>query len=221
MFRFGSAGVRADGNGMDTRDEGGRLVVTVAAPGLARLLLGLGVGCVAWALWHVVSPVVATDQLIGLVCGAATCLGGGLLLLEDASFAFDRATRTIAWRRRWAWSRRSGSLAFDAVTDVRVETPVGDEGVPSRRIVLDVAGARRPLPLTVGFAPDYGDATLLIARRIREALGRARDDAPADAAAKLARMGRTIEAIKLLRQDEDLSLAEAKRRVDEMRPRTS
>src|SRR5262249_1829325 len=186
----------------------------------AGVMLGVGVGCALWALWEVVSPM-SGERLGGLVGGAVTGLVGGLLLLEDARFAFDRATRTIAWWRRWAWSRREGSLAFDDVTGVRIETPIGDEGVPSRRIVLDVAGARRPLPLTVGFAPDPRGDTLRLAGRIREALGRSRDVPPAEAAAALARLGRTIDAIKLLREAENLSLTEAKRRVDEMRSQTS
>ena len=47
--------------------------------------------------------------------------------------------RVVLWRRNCGWSRRTGSLSFDQVSDVLAESPIGDEGIASRRLSLMVA----------------------------------------------------------------------------------
>jgi hypothetical protein len=167
------------------------------------------------------------ERVRGCLGAAATLVAIGLAAAESGRFAFDRRRRLVAWRRRFAWWRREGTLSFDEVVDVAVETPIGDHGVPSRRLVLRLANGR-PLPLRTSYRTDRGDALLRIAERIRATLGRTvplpaaaaaaagpvAADAVSASVAALVRDGRKIEAIKQLRRARGLSLVDAKREVD-------
>ena len=75
----------------------------------------------------------------------------------------------------------------------------------------------RDLPMAAGYAPDAGDAILKLGDRIRGIIGR--EPGPAAAIRGLVASGRAIEAIRVLREDQGLSLDEAKRRVDEPKSR--
>jgi hypothetical protein len=57
---------------------------------------------------------------------------------------------------------------------VLVERPIGDDGTPSRRIVLKTATGD-DIPMTVGYRPDADGAVLHIASRIRVLLGHGSD----------------------------------------------
>jgi len=161
-----------------------------------------------------------TDRLIGLLASAATCFGVAILFLETARFEFSRPMRMVTWRRRWALRERSGTIPFSEIQSVAVERPIGDDGTPSRRITLKTRDGT-VVPLTVGYRPDADDAIVKIADRIRGLLGQ---DAQATAQQDLDDLiatGRTIEAIKILRETEGLSLTDAKQRVEELRRRAS
>jgi hypothetical protein len=96
-----------------------------------------------------------------------------------------------------------------------VERPMGDDGTPSRRINLRTADGTA-VPLTIGYRPDSDGAILKIADQIRAVLGREAEHSQAADVEALIAAGKTLEAIKLVRETEGLSLTEAKQRVDEM-----
>jgi hypothetical protein len=154
--------------------------------------------------------------MAGPLLGATMCFAIAVATSETARFAFDPARRRIDWRRRWTWWRRAGVIPFDHVRDVLVQSPVGDDGVPSRRIALRLADGGE-LPMTTGYSPDPDDAMVHLASRIRALVGLAGDESAPVAA--LAKTGRTIDAVRLLRQTTGVSLDEAVRRVDELRRR--
>ena len=129
------------------------------------------VGVLACAL----AAAVIGDVLFGSGDGRRLVVTGGsaLVLLavgvagsEWSQFSFDPHRRVVLWRRNCGWSRRTGSLSFDQVRDVLAESPIGDEGIASRRLSLMVA-AGGTLPLTIGYSADLGDATLHLGERIR------------------------------------------------------
>ncbi|MBI1848956.1 MAG: hypothetical protein HYR85_01290 [Planctomycetes bacterium] len=199
-----------------TEGSDGTLVVTHDSTRWSKWLFGIAIVFGGTALYDFFIGTRGTDRLVGVLGGVGVCVIAGLALLERTRFTFDPNARTITWRRRWAWWSREGALAFESVKEVAVQVPIGDDGVPSRRISLQLVN-RPELPLTAGYSPDGDEAIVKIARRIREALGMAGDDSPSAAAAALAKAGRPIDAIRLLRQEHGLSLTEAKRRVDEFK----
>ena len=107
-----------------------------------------------------------------------------------------------------------------------VERPLGDEGTPSRRINLrTVDGAE--IPLTVGYQTDSDGAILKTADQIRALLGQKAEEQHSSDQGHLADVstlvaaGKMIEAIKVLREAEGISLTDAKQRVDELHRRSA
>jgi hypothetical protein len=156
-----------------------------------------------------------TERLLGLFGAAATCVVVAIVFLERAWFQFAPNTRTVTWRRRWAMRQRSGSMPFGSIQSVLVERPIGDEGTPSRRITLRTIDGRE-IPITVGYRPDADGTTVRIASRIRAVLGHEADATHMSNVRALIAAGRTIDAIRVVREEEGLSLLDAKRRVEEI-----
>ena len=67
------------------------------------------------------SSVHAATIAIGLLGAAATLAVIGIVLLEQARFRFDPATRLIEWDQRWAFRRRAGIAPFSGVNHVSVQ----------------------------------------------------------------------------------------------------
>ena len=156
------------------------------------------------------------DRLIGLLAGAATLALTALAILEQSRFRLDPVSRLIEWEQRWGFRRRAGVTPFADVTHVSVERPIGDTGVPSRRLVLHLADGTL-LPVTVGYKPDVDEAIAKAGEMVRRVLGQNPAPSPAESARVLVEQGRSVEAVKILVEREGLSLTEAKTRVDQIR----
>ena len=193
----------------------GTVLVTYDSTRLTWLMLAVGGLCLATAGYDVFIGPRGTDHLAGLLGAASTCLLVAIVFLERAWFQFAPATRIVTWRRRWALRQRSGSIPFGSVQSVLVERPIGDDGTPSRRIVLKTI-AGEDIPMTVGYRPDADGAVLHIADRIRVLLGHDSGATHMHNVRALIAAGKTIDAIRILREEEGLSLVDAKRRVEDI-----
>ena len=198
---------------IDERDDG-TIIVTYDSTRLTWLMLAGAAVCLIVAGYDVSIGARGTDRVLGLFGAAGTCLLVAVVFLERAWFEFAPARRIVAWRRRWALRERSGTTPFKAIQSVLVERPIGDEGTPSRRIVLKTMDGD-DIPITVGYRPDADGAVLRIASRIRALLGRQESEGHMHTVQALIAAGKTIEAIRVLREEEGLSLLDAKRRVEE------
>jgi hypothetical protein len=153
-------------------------------------------------------------RVIGLLGGATTTGLIALAFLEQSRFRIDPASRLIDWDQRWGFRRRTGVTPFADVAHVSVDVPIGDSGIPSRRVVMHLANGTL-LPMTVGYKPDVDDAIERAAETLRVALGH-RPPTTEESVRVLIRQGRKVEAVKLLVQKETLTLSEARQRVDKM-----
>ena len=117
--------------------------------------------------------------------------------------------------RRWGFRTRSGSIPFDQVAGVFAEQPIGDSGIPSRRVVLRTVGGSI-VPLTTGYRPDVDGEILKASERIRIMVARG-ETAPPTEIESLIAAHRTIDAIRRLRERDGLSLEDAKRAIDALR----
>lgn len=198
----------------------GRMVITYDSWHLTRLMSAFAIVFLGVAGYDVFIGARGTDRLIGLLAAAGTCLGVAVIFLEAASFEFATTTRTITWRRRWGLRQQSGTMPFATVQSVQAERPMGDDGTPSRRIVFRTTDGAT-IPLTVGYQPDPDGEVLKIADRIRLVMGQGSGPSPTQEVERLVASGRTIDAIRVLREGQGLSLTEAKLRVDELRRRRS
>ena len=199
---------------IEERDDG-TILVTYDSTRLTWLMLAVGGVCLATAGYDVFIGSRGADRLAVLLGAAGTCLLVAIVFLERAWFQFALATRIVTWRRRWALRQRSGSIPFGAVQSVLVERPIGDDGTPSRRIVLKTI-AGEDIPMTVGYRPDADGAVVHIASRIRVILGHDSRATHVDNVLTLMAAGKTIDAIRILREEEGLSLLDAKRRIEEL-----
>ena len=202
------------------RETGDELTIEHRNASAGRVFLGLAIACAAWAI----APVLFDrsfrneEQFVGRLAGAGVLAIVALVLSENSRFTFDRRRRLATWQLRWAFSTKTGTLPFDQIETVVVETPIGDEGVPSRRAVIKTAG--RDIPLSVGYRPDGDGECLALAIRIRAFIGcdsdltMSSDDVIMDSVRAALRAGRTLDAIRLVRQHRGLSLEEAKKLVD-------
>jgi hypothetical protein len=199
-------------------EANGSLVLTYDSTRLSTVLFVLTAVLIAAAGRQRFLGAGDSERVIGLLGGAATLLLSGIALREQARAVVNPVARAIVWKRQWAFRTRSGSLSFADVAAVLPERPIGDEGVPSRRIVLRT-NAGQTIPLTAGYRPDGDGAILAASERIAAMVARGAASPPLAGVEALAASGRVIDAIKLLREREGLSLDEAKRRVDALRPK--
>jgi hypothetical protein len=198
----------------------GTLIVTYDGRTLTKLMLVATALFVGVAGYDLFVGARGTDRLVGLLGASATCLIVSIVFLETARFEFAISTHLVTWRRRWGLRERSGTIPFGAIQSVMVERPLGDDGTPSRRINLRTADGSG-IPLTVGYRPDSDGAILKIADQIRAVLRHTAGEARSDDVPALVAAGKTIEAIKILRETEGLSLTDAKQRVDDLRRKAS
>lgn len=200
---------------MDVRHQpDGSLLLTYDTTRWTKWLIGATLLMLGTAVYDYFIGARGNDRLIGLL-GAATSLALiGIVMLEQARFRFDPTTRLIEWDQRWAFRRRAGVTPFSGVTHVSVEVPIGDRGIPSRRVVLHLADGTL-LPVTVGYKPDVDGSISRTAETLRVTLGH-RPPTIEDSVRLLISQGRTIDAVTLLRERENMSLTEAKRRVEQI-----
>jgi hypothetical protein len=192
----------------------GALVVTYESTLVSKLCLAGIALLAATALYDVTLGTRGTDRLVALIGSIGVCVVAGLVLFERSHFTFDPRTRAVRWTRRWAWSNTSGSLPFDRIRSVVAQTMGETRQYPDRRICLQpVEGGL--VPLTAAYVPDAKGELIRIADDIRALLG-AQSATSDETLAALVRDGRTMDAIRLLRE-QGLSLAEAKQRVDDLR----
>jgi hypothetical protein len=194
-------------------DADGTVIVSYDGRPLTKLMLVFAALFLAVAGFDVFFGVRGTDRLLGLLASAGTCVLIALVFLETACFRFGGAMKTVTWRRRWGLRERSGSIPFASIQSVLVERPIGDDGTPSRRITLKTNDGAI-IPITVGYRPDADGAIMQIAGRIRAMLGHDAAQTHYGHIEALVAEGKVVEAIRVLREEERLSLVEAKQRVD-------
>src|SRR5688572_25575566 len=94
-----------------------RLIVEAGDPAFARILLALAVvfAAVAAVMFVALPRAWRAESFQGAVLGAVLFLIGFLAVFERATFVFDRAGRTLTWRRRRAFTARSGLVPFQHI----------------------------------------------------------------------------------------------------------
>jgi hypothetical protein len=195
---------------------GGSLLLSYDSTLWSRWLFGAAALMAITAVYDLTIGARGDARLIGLAGGIATCLVGGIVMLETSSFTVDASTRCIQWSRRWAFQRRAGRIEFHDIAHVATERPIGDTGIPSRRIVLHLRNGET-VPITVGYRPDVGDQISRAAEQLRRVIGHQPVPPVDDSVRALLARGRSVEAIKLLVEEQQLPLRDAKARVERLR----
>jgi hypothetical protein len=155
--------------------------------------------------WDVLAPII-----MGLFAWASA---------QHTRFVFKAMPGMVRWRRFQYLRIRSGSISFDEVTDIAIETTTTDKGGKVHRLVVVTSQAR--IPMSNGYS-GLGNFDKMRARILEYvkgpgAAGTAAADREAELRSSLRSLlaqGRKFEAIKLFRESEGGGLAEAKSLVD-------
>lgn len=150
-------------------------------------------------------------EAIGTLLGALFCAFGAVFLFRRDRFAFDVARRQLRWRKWSIVGSTSGEIDFDGIVDVTMESMNRSEGGGIYRVALRTPDGTLPLTETYsGQADDWRP----IVGRIRDILGLdSEQSANSDTEAHLAQ-GRKTDAIRQLRETEDLDLTDARATVE-------
>jgi hypothetical protein len=198
-----------------SEEPDGALLLTYDSSLWTKWLIGAALVLLGTAVYDYFIGARGEDRLIGLLAGAATLAVTAVVMLEQCRFRIDPIARIIESEQRWGFRRRGGITPFDDVAHVSTEVPIGDSGIPSRRIVLHLVNGAL-LPLTVGYKPDVDEAISRAAALLRAKLGQ-HPQTTAESIRLLIAQGRAIDAIKLLVEKEGLSPTDAKQRVDRIK----
>jgi hypothetical protein len=158
-----------------TEEPDGSLSLTYDSSGWTKWLIGATLVMLVTAAYEYFIGARGDERVVGLLAGAATLGLVALVMLEQCRFRVDPRTRLIEWEQRWGFRRRAGVTAFGDVQHVSVETPIGDTGIPSRRLVLHLADGTL-LPVTAGYKPDVDDRISRAGETLRRILGQDRVD---------------------------------------------
>ena len=153
------------------------------------------------------------QKVKGLLFTSAFFAAFFVIFYEKSVFIFDRTGQWLRWKRYRLFRHRNGQLSFGQLESVLLQTQIGNsQGKPSRRVVLQTHEGELPLTITY----DASDENETIAQRIRELLKQSPETLVSDSVEALVRQGRTIDAVRLLRTEDSLSLTEAKARVEKI-----
>ena len=148
-----------------------------------------------------------------LLLTAAISLGCALVFFRRDSTIFDEAARSLTWSKWTPLGRTGGTIAYDDITGVTVETMSGSESVPSARVVVHTA--TDTVPLTAHYSASL-DRWEPVAIRIRQLVGLSAADLTEDSLRAMVAKGRKIDAIRHLRLKTGMSLADAKHAVEQL-----
>ncbi|MBI3802174.1 MAG: hypothetical protein HY282_00225 [Nitrospirae bacterium] len=199
-----------------TKDDDDKLIVEVSS----RWVKGVGFG----ALFFLGFPLIrfffhqplGKERLIGFIGAAITC---GVIYLgsyEESLFTFHSGARFLTWKRKRSLLEKEGTLPFDRITQVILQSPIGNSRYyPKARVTL--LTRETELPLSIAYEQD--EMNQVIAERIRCRLGLSVERLVPDAVQSLIDRGLDLDAVRLLREKEGLSLMEAKNKVVRLKAR--
>ena len=140
----------------------------------------------------------------------------GLAFLHSTDVVFDKIDRRCVVRRLDVVKVTNTELLFHDIKDIKVDvSALGERGRVTCRLAL--ATATGPLPLTASFEPDLDRYTEMRAIIAGVVFPPGQQPPPSDPARDLARAGRLVEAVAVLRQRDKLSLTDAMARATAMR----
>jgi hypothetical protein len=199
---------------MRMHEKEGRTVLEARSFVLAALITlgGLYVlGYAAWVFW-------TTGEVVawGLAVGVASLLAA-LPFVFTSRWTLDVPRKLLIWERWSPLGRKAGEVPFRDIQRFVLQSIVGVDGGAAGgmayRLAVETAGG--PVPLTTAYTAMEPHDWEPVLRRLREVVGLEPADTVPESIAAMARAGRTIDAVRLLREVEpNLSLYEAKARVE-------
>lgn len=166
------------------------------------------------ALVHYQALLAGEWDALGMAFSALFSALVAALFFRSDRFVFDLERRRLSWRKWSLLRRRAGAVDFAEISGVTVESMSSGEGGSSYRIALQTPDGA--LPLTETYSGD-NDTWQPLAARLRSLLGMTTAATGDDDLRALLAQGRTIDAIRQLREARGLSMTDAKAEIDRLR----
>lgn len=147
-----------------------------------------------------------------LVAGFLLAFAAGFLL--RTRFVFNSMARTASWSRRRLFWVKSGTIPFDAIQDIGMDSSVAAHGVLTYR--LTIVTAQGSIPMSDSYSGGKQSKAEL-REKILQLLGKQAggvEEADESSIRSLLAQGRKIDAIQMLRSSRNIGLAEAKQQVE-------
>jgi len=158
----------------------------------------------------------------GMLFGAGFLLLCAMICLRKTTFTFDRARGIAFWRRRKIFAISSGEIPLRDISDIGFDTMIGQHGEMTYRLIVMTASGRVPMADMYGGGQKYYESVRdaiveflasCSSTADRTAVG---EEGDASSLRALIQQGRKLDAIAMVRSKENLDLAHAKERVDEI-----
>jgi hypothetical protein len=192
---------------MRVKEEHGHLILSDDM----YVVAGICVAASAVCIWKAL-----TADEYSLLAGAGLFLLAALLTWRADRFSFEPEFRRVNWTRWIRWRKETGSLPFNAISEVRLEmTSRKQSGL--WRIVFDTPSG--PMPLLPSFSGSR-QSWETIAQKIRATIGLREPLDPLERDLKgLLKDGKRIEAILMHGTVTGASHADSKRTVEDLQKR--
>jgi len=182
------------------------------APGVIPAVFGAAALFVLGQFILVLFGMIETEHPVWTMPLIATIsLGFALFFFRRDSNTFDGAARCLTWSKWSPLGRTGGTVAYDDIQNVTVETMSGMDSTSTARVVIHTVADK--IPLTVHYSASL-DSWEPVATRIRQLVGLNTADLTDDSLRALVAEGRKIDAIRQLREKSGMSLADAKPAVE-------
>jgi hypothetical protein len=154
--------------------------------------------------------------------GTAFFLFAAGVCLRRTAFVFDRVRGIASWQKRKLFTVSSGEIPFGDISDIGLDAMPGQKGETTYRLTVITVAGRVPMSDMYGGGQKYYET---VRDSIVEFLAGSGSPVRAAAAGKwddesllraMIQQGRRLDAIALVRSKENLSLLQAKERVEEI-----
>ena len=169
-------------------------------------ILGLVVAGIAIYYWLTYMGTVQERIYYGQAGAAITLLLIAVVLFDKTTFMFDRGQRRMYWKRRTVFSNKSGSVDFDDIKAIIIQSISDNDNHASLRVA--VITNRETLPLGKAYTSNSTDIIDIASFLNQWVLDRQANLVVESAKAALAQNCKT-SALKILRHAYPLSLNEA------------
>ena len=153
---------------------------------------------------------------------AAFLLLFAVVWLRKTMVTFDAQQRVVRWTARKMFKVESGTIPFDDIRDISIDTMTSDKGTIIYRLAILTSQGAVPMESAYNSGRDYQvkirEAVLAFLHPGTPAATHSTASAVADDSmiGSLLAQGRKIDAIRLLRSAENVNLTEATQRVEAM-----
>lgn len=148
----------------------------------------------------------------GQAAAAITLLLVAVVFFDNTSFVFDRNRRQLIWKWRTVFSRRSGSVSFDAIKSIVIQGITDSDDVRSLRVA--VVTDKETLPLSKSYTGSGNGQMVKIAEKLNQWVLDRTPNLVLEEIKTCLEKGSRMDAAIALRKAYKLSMLEAKEILD-------